>query len=142
LLSSNGVRPSCTFVHEDGRPCASCPRRGTSRCAFHPLDEEGKEALRSWGAKGYRAATKKPDIVKPDISLGEMARLNLKDDASLERARTGVWQHLLAGSLDPHTAKAALSVADTLHAQAPRKSSSTVKDLVKHVLESEAPPTE
>lgn len=52
--------------------------------------------------------------MQPDLSVSQLASVNLSLPQGLELARRGIWQHLLAGSVAPNVAKVALDLAESI----------------------------
>ena len=105
----------CKALRSDGQPCGAPRRSGRATCIAHCPSRltPAVEAEKLLGK------------VNPSESLDSLAHLDLTDGQQLIRARTGVWQHLLAGSLPPHVAKVALDVAETIASSARKATSGT-----------------
>ena len=112
----------CTAIKENGERC-SVPRVGdTKLCCFHSPRRKG------------------PNYVSPELSLSDLSKLDLEAPGALQKALVGIWQHLLAGSLQPHVAKQAVGVAEAIVESASKgKRASTVASKLAEALRPDPP---
>lgn len=97
----------CQGRRKDGQPCGAPHVVGSVYCVQH--DAPSRERLRA----RYHAA-RDATIVRPTLQLDEVAKLDVTKPEGLASARLAVWQHLLAGTLEPHVAKTALDIAESI----------------------------
>ena len=118
--------------------CVASTRAG-SRCSCARV--EGQDVCLFHDARRRKVGNQPADACVPSLNLRQLGELDLASPDGIAAARVGVWQHLLAGSLDPHVAKAALPVAESIHAAAPKRKAerSAVVDAVAEVLASKPP---
>lgn len=102
----------CSALTKAGLPCGAPASPSTGLCVSHHAPTQ--ERLRRLRAQAKDA----PPI--PTISVDQLMGLDLTKGDALAIARSGVWQNLLAGTLEPHVAKVALDVAETIATAARR----------------------
>lgn len=108
LSAARRAAVACHAISRGGSPCGSPAREGTHLCAMHTPDVAARCRLK---ARISRAS----EPVVPDLDLPALSRLDCRRDDHYALARQGVWQHLLAGSIDSTTARTALQVAREIH---------------------------
>lgn len=116
----------CTSHKSDGTPCKAARVNGHDRCTFH-LPRKRTD-----------------DIVDPSLTLSALASLDLSLPEGISAFRVGIMQHLLALSVEPHVAKVALDVAETVHRNAKRKDDgkSSVERITAAVMSKPPPPVD